>query len=132
MLEGLIEFSCKFAITPEDDVNIVTMEKNTWVFYQCEPEIWIVCGISNKPTRISSSVAPMGHVGSPTVVGSRYSSPTKAKDNVSFHKQIPNGAGLLVAIKVSRGWFLCCGFCLNQQCMSMLMIHWFYQLLSLI
>jgi len=85
MLEGLIEFSCKFALSPEDDVNIVTMEMNTWVFFQCEPEIWIICGIANKPCRISSS----------TGINSN------SKDNLSFNKQTPNGASLLVAIKVN-------------------------------
>jgi hypothetical protein len=86
MLEGLIEFSCKFALSPEDDVNIVTMEQNTWVFYQCEPEIWIVCGIANKPCRISASTG------------------ANIKDNMSFNKQVPNGASLLVAIKVQYEW----------------------------
>ena len=82
MLEGLIEFSNKFALSPTDDVNVVMMETNTWVFYQCEPDIWMVVSLMNKPSRVS--------------VPSSSSDPSTA-----LHKQIPNGHSLLVAMKVS-------------------------------
>ena len=81
MLEGLIEFSNKFALSSEDDVHIVMMETNTWVFYQCEPDIWMVVSLSNKPSRVSI--------------------PHSSNDSLPFHKHIPNGNSLLVAMKVS-------------------------------
>lgn len=97
MLEGLIEFSSKFS--KDIDIDIVIMQNTTWVFYQCEPDIWIVVGMSNVPSSIPSNTpiaAATNHGGSQSPAGRK----SGWAGTVGFHKHVPNGKGLLVAIKV--------------------------------
>jgi len=124
MLEGLIEFSNKFC--KSDDIDIVIMEATTWVFYQCEPEIWIVIGMSNVASSIPTnpinnnsssssssssnnntknnhnqhnSQSPKG-TGNGSGIGSGNSRRNESSGTLGFHKHVPNGKGLLVAVKV--------------------------------
>jgi hypothetical protein len=46
MVEGLIEFSSRFSSTA---LETVVMEKQTWAFLQCEPDLWIVGATDNQP-----------------------------------------------------------------------------------
>lgn len=91
MLEGLIEFSNKFNnnnSNDSEDINIVTMENNTYAFFNCESDIYIILSISNKPSKISSN---------------NY---LNIKENYLFNKHVPNGASMLIAIKVIIFYYL--------------------------
>lgn len=44
MVEALIELTNKFSSEP---IKYVTMQKKSWVFVECEPEIWLIAAYSN-------------------------------------------------------------------------------------
>lgn len=62
MLEGLIEFNAKFS---RESIDVVVMEKHTWAFFNCEPNIWIIAAVDNcgyrSPVSHSATHRPNGH-----------------------------------------------------------------------
>lgn len=47
MVEGLIDFATKFCV---DSINTVVMQQYTWVFSECEKDIWIILAVDSQLT----------------------------------------------------------------------------------
>lgn len=45
MVEGLIDFATKFSV---DSINSVVMQQYTWVFSECEKDIWIILAVDSQ------------------------------------------------------------------------------------
>ena len=52
MVEGLIDFATKFSV---DAISTVVMQQNTWAFYECEKNIWVIAAVDSQSLNSSSS-----------------------------------------------------------------------------
>ncbi len=51
MVEGLIDFATKFSV---DAISTVVMQQNTWAFYECEKNIWVIAAVDSQSLNSSS------------------------------------------------------------------------------
>lgn len=51
MVEGLIDFATKFSI---DAISTVVMQQNTWAFFECEKNIWVIIAVDSQSLNDSS------------------------------------------------------------------------------
>ena len=102
MLEALIEFTGRFSKEP---IDVVIMEKQTWAFVQCEPDLWIVAAIENScpssssSNNSSSNLSPLG-VTAPSATATNPSAPPRSlplsAPAGACHR--PNGVGFVDAL----------------------------------
>ena len=58
MLEGLIDFTTKFA---SEDITTTLMAGKTWCFAQPEPGLWMICGINASSIQTTTMVMDANH-----------------------------------------------------------------------
>lgn len=90
MIEGLIDFSDKFCLSPLESV---VMNNVTWGFYNCESDVWFISGMDNLVSRELISEGGIAKI--PTHLVSKGLSPSGS----NFHLHRPNIHGISASLR---------------------------------